>query len=358
MAVVVDGNTVADVVDAAAIPAGAEIINLDGNYLVPAFIDLQIYGGNGKLFSQELNFAAIDATDEYCAGGGCTGFLITMATNSIEKLLKGCEVVAAYQKENKSGLMGLHLEGPYMNPFKRGAHIEQYIQQPSAGEIQLLIDKSDGWLKMMTLAPECCSDEVLQLLHDNHVIVSAGHSNASYEQATAAFNKGISTATHLFNAMSPLQSPEPGMVGAVYDHAAVKSSIVCDGVHTSFAAVSISKKIMKERLFLITDAVTESAGEYTHVFKGNRYILPDGTLSGSALSMIKAVNNCIDEAGIAFEEALRMASLYPAEILKTDNQFGKIEKGYAADFAVLSSARTVLQVIRNGRPLQQLSFFN
>ncbi len=348
-AVLIDGDLIADIIPAIEIPSTAEQYDLKGAYLVPAFIDLQLYGGNGKLFSQELSAEALQATDAYCVSGGCTRFFITMATNTIEKFLKGIEVIKAFTKENKSGLLGLHMEGPYINPVKRGAHIEACIKQPTVDEIKLLLDKAEGVLKMMTLAPEQCSDEVIQLLLDNNVVVSAGHSNATYVQATNAFNKGITTVTHLFNAMSPLQSREPGMVGAVYDHATVHSSIVCDGMHTDFAAVSISIKIMKERLFLITDAVTETTtGEYQHVFQQDRYTLPDGTLSGSSLTMIKAVNNCVAAVGISFEESLRMASLYPAAVAKTDQQFGKIEKGYKADLVVLSKDWQVKNVFRDG----------
>lgn len=349
-AVLIDDDLIVDIIPAIEISSTAEQYDLKGAYLVPAFIDLQLYGGNGKLFSQELSAEALLATDAYCVSGGCTRFLMTMATNTIEKFLKGIEVVKAFAKENKSGLLGLHMEGPYINSAKRGAHIEACVRQPTVDEIKLLLDQSEGVLKMMTLAPEQCSDEVIQLLLDNHVLVSAGHSNATYRQAINAFNKGITTVTHLFNAMSALQSREPGLVGAVYDHATVHSSIVCDGVHTDFAAVRISKKIMKERLFLITDAVAQtSAGEYQHVFQQDRYTLPDGTLSGSSLTMIKAVNNCVDKVGMSFEESLRMASLYPATVAKLDQQFGKLEKGTKADLVVLSIDRQVKNVFRDGK---------
>jgi N-acetylglucosamine-6-phosphate deacetylase len=330
------------------LPDNTEKIDAAGGFLVPALIDLQIYGGNGQLFSQELSFDAINATDDYCISGGCARFLITVATNSLEKMIRAIEIVKTYQQHNQKGLLGLHLEGPYINPIKRGAHIEQHIRQVTVEEIKQLLTKAEGVIKMMTLAPELCSDEVIELLKQNNVVISAGHSNATYQQATDAFNKGITAATHLFNAMSPLQGREPGMVGAIYNHTRVMSSIVCDGIHTDFASVSISKKIMKDRLFLITDAVTETAGEYSHVFNKDHYALPSGTLSGSALTMIKAVNNCVDAAGISFEEALKMASVYPAAVVDLQYEFGKIEKGYKADFTILSREREVKQVFRNG----------
>lgn len=347
-AVLVNNGIIEAVLPANELNTTTDRYDLQGNLLAPAFIDLQLYGGNGLLFSQALNEEAILATDAYCVSGGCTRFLLTMATNSIDVFLKGIEVVKTFlQKHLETGLLGLHLEGPYINPVKRGAHLLEHIKQPTIDEVKLLVDKSEGVVKMMTLAPEQCSNEVIKLLLDHNVIISAGHSNATYQQATAGFNKGITAATHLFNAMSPLQGRELGMVGSVYDHATAYSSIVADGFHTSFEAVRISKKMMQERLFLITDAVTETQeGAYQHLLKDNRYVLPDGTLSGSALTMIKAVNNCVQLAGIEFDEALRMASLYPARVANLKG-LGKIEEGFKADLVVLSKEAQIKQVYRN-----------
>lgn len=351
-AVLVNNGMIETIVPAADIAADIDRYDLQGNLLVPAFIDLQLYGGNGLLFSQTLNEEAILATDAYCVSGGCTRFLLTMATNSVDIFLKGIDVAKTFlQKNSNSGLLGLHLEGPYINPVKRGAHLLQHIKQPTLDEVKLLLDNGEGIVKMMTLAPEQCSDEVINLLLDHNIIISAGHSNATYQQATAGFNKGITTATHLFNAMSPLQGRELGMVGAIYDHATAYSSIVCDGFHTSFEAVRISKKMMQERLFHITDAVAETReGAYQHILKDDRYVLPDGTLSGSALTMIKAVNNCSEHAGIEFDEALRMASLYPARVAKLEGS-GKIEEGFKADLVILSKQHNVLQSFRSGIPV-------
>jgi N-acetylglucosamine-6-phosphate deacetylase len=152
-----------------------------------------------------------------------------------------------------------------------------------------------------------------------------------------AFNKGIPAATHLFNAMSPLQHREPGMVGAIMNHPFVLSSIVCDGIHVDYAAVHIAKKVLQQRLFFITDAVAETtSGEYQHLFRNDRYALPNGTLSGSALTMLQCVKNAVAHAGISLEEALRMASTYPAQLI-ADKKLGKIEKGYRADFVVFDN---------------------
>ncbi|HVW62384.1 MAG TPA: N-acetylglucosamine-6-phosphate deacetylase, partial [Puia sp.] len=259
------------------------------------------------------------------------------------------DVARSYQSGGGKGLLGIHLEGPYINPVKKGAHIEKFIKKPTVQEIHRLLEKGKGIFKMMTLAPEQCDRECIELLLKNDIIVSAGHSNARYGEAIDGFYQGIPAATHLFNAMSPLQSREPGMVGAIYDNPDVRSSIVCDGIHVDFAAVRISKKIMGDRLFFITDAVTEvQYGEYVHVLKGDRYTLPDGTLSGSALTMLQAVKNGVEKAGIPLPEALRMASLYPAAVAGLEKKWGSIQKGAQADLILLDEQLNLLQVIIEG----------
>jgi len=345
-AVLVDEGRIVGIVAEEDIPSQVRKTDLKGNYLAPAFIDLQLYGGNGKLFSHELSTESLQATYDYCLSGGCTQFFITLATNSIEVFIKGIEAAKAYQQQGGKGLLGVHLEGPYINPLKKGAHIEQYIKRPTAEEVIQLLAFGEGIFKMMTLAPEQCDTTTIKLLQDNGVLVSAGHSNASYDEATKAFNAGIPAATHLFNAMSPLQHRAPGLVGAIYDHPSVVSSIVADGIHVDFSVLRISKQIMKDRLFLITDAVTPtSGGSYPHVFAGDRYTLPDGTLSGSALTMMKAVKNCVEKAHIELDEALRMASLYPAALAGISQERGKIEKGYTAEMVVFDAKLEIAAVI-------------
>ncbi|TAL44613.1 MAG: N-acetylglucosamine-6-phosphate deacetylase, partial [Chitinophagaceae bacterium] len=250
-----------------------------------------------------------------------------------------------YLYEGGKGLLGLHLEGPWINAEKRGAHLMQYIHSPTMEEVKKLIDEAAGVVKMITLAPETVDEAIIDFLQNNNIVISAGHSNATYRQATKSFEK-IKTATHLFNAMSQFQSREPGMVGAIYDHPSVCSSVVADGVHVDFAAIRISKRILGDRLFLITDAVAETTkGPYQHIYKNDRYVIPDGTLSGSSLTMMKAVKNCIQHLGIEPEEALRMASLYPAKIMGMDNEKGLIQKGYTASFVVFDKEYNITDVL-------------
>ena len=327
----------------------AEQIDLEGDLLVPGFIDLQLYGGLGKLFGEHPSIETLKATYEYCLRGGALHFMPTAATNSMEVMLRAIEAVRCYQDQQLPGVLGLHLEGPYINASKKGAHIEQFIKKPTLDEVKELVEKGKGVIKMITLAPEVCDKEIIQYLLSEGIFVSAGHSNASYQQAWSAFEEGVSLATHLYNAMSPLQHRAPGMVGAVLNHSKVMSSLVADGHHVDFPAISVAKKIMGERLFLITDAVTENKeGYYQHRLEGDKYVVADGTLSGSALTMLKAVRNCVEYVGISLEEALRMASLYPARAIHQDKKLGKIEARSAAELLWLNEELDIKAVFTNG----------
>lgn len=342
-AILVDGETIVDLVNENDIPAQYKPQDLKGQNIAPAFIDLQIYGANSRLFSADLSLESLHATYEYCLKGGCSHFMITMATNVSQKYKVAFERVRKYWAEGGKGLLGLHLEGPYINPAKRGAHLASFIETPTVKDVAALIEKGEGVLKMMTLAPEQCDDAVIELLLKNNILLSAGHSDATYKQAMNGFDKGIPLATHLYNAMSGLHHREAGMVGAIFSHPSAMCSLVADGIHVSYPAIRIAKQVMGERLFLITDAVTDAESEYAHIFKGDRYVLPEGTLSGSALTMMQAVKNLVRNAGISLEEALRMASTYPAKML-TDFKLGKIEKGYEARFVVFDEALKMRKV--------------
>ncbi|ULQ51671.1 N-acetylglucosamine-6-phosphate deacetylase [Flavihumibacter fluvii] len=313
-----------------------EVADLKGGKLVPAFIDLQLYGGNGLFFGEHPTVEALDATVAYSRAGGAYLILPTVATNSNEVAFAAIDAVREYWAAGRKGIAGLHLEGPFLNVKKRGAHAADKIQEPTVTNIRKLVEYGKGIVKMMTIAPELFTDEGIKILQDAGIIISAGHSDATYEQATAAFGKGIQLCTHLYNAMSPLQHRAPGLVGAIFDHPTVMSSIVTDGYHVDAAAIRIAKKLMGQRLFIITDAVTANPdGHYQHRLEGNRYVMPDGTLSGSALTMVKAVKYCTEQAGIDEGEALRMASLYPARVLGLDKEWGKIAPGYIESLFII-----------------------
>lgn len=335
-AVVVREGIIQSVEPAAALPPGTNLKVYGGCLLAPAFIDIQIYGAHQKLLAVHPEPATLQRMYEYCRAGGAPLFVPTVATNAPEVMKRSIDAVKAYWQQGGRGVLGLHLEGPWISREKRGVHLEAYIHAPAPEEVRDLLEYGKGVIKIITLAPEVCSREVIHLIRSHNIIISAGHSNATYAEATAAFDDGISTATHLYNAMSALQHRAPGMVGALFNHPAARCSIIPDGFHVDYAAVAIAKKMMGERLFVITDAVTETdEGPYRHQPDGERYVC-DGTLSGSALTMVKAFRNLVQHAGIETGEALRMCSLYPARVLGADGLYGKIAPGYAAQFVVLN----------------------
>jgi len=346
-AVVVDGNTIEQVVALDNLREKEAIVELKDKILAPAFIDLQIYGANRKLFSVYPSVDALYDLFEYCSRGGAALFQPTVATNTMEVFYRCIDAAKEYRQQGGKGMIGLHLEGPWINAEKRGAHKVECIQEPTLKEVKRLLEYGKGIITMITIAPEVCSDEVIELIQSYNIIVSAGHSNATYHQAIAAFDKGIQVVTHLYNAMSPLQHREPGLVGASFLHQQVRSSIIPDGNHVDFRAVKIAKQMMKERLFAITDAVTEtSLGFYPHQLDGDKYI-SEGILSGSALTMHKAFINLERYADIPVEEALRMCSLYPAQVMHLDKQYGKIAPGYTAQFLVLDEDLNLVQMTNN-----------
>lgn len=312
-------------------------------FLAPAFIDVQIYGAFKKLLSVYPEPESLRLLNAYCTAGGAPLHVPTIATNTIDVFKKAIDAVRQYWKEGGKGVHGLHLEGPWINKEKRGAHIAELIHAPSLEEVKDLLEYGAGVVKIITLAPEVCSAEVIHFIQQQGIIISAGHSNATYEQAKQAFDNGIPTATHLFNAMSALQHRAPGLVGALFNHTKAKCSVIPDGHHVDYAAIKIAKKQMGERLFVITDAVTETTeGPYQHQFEGDKYA-SHGILSGSALTMHKAFTNLVNHVDIPVEEALRMCSLYPAELLGVN--YGKTAPGYAAQFVNIRNNLELLDVI-------------
>lgn len=331
-ALLIEGGRIAAVLPETVAPPEVATVDARGLSVAPALLDLQVYGANGQLFSVQPGSEALTTLTEYAFRHGTTGSLATMPTNSGTMMRAALEAGRDFQRQHL-GLLGVHLEGPYINPLKKGAHQLEFIKAPTVAEIEELLKIGEGVLKMMTLAPEVATPGVVARLREAGVVLSAGHSNATYAQAAAGFRAGFTAATHLFNAMSALQGREPGLVGAVYDAATAQASIIADGVHCDFAAVRISQKILGERLFLITDAVTNSQqGAYQFQRQADHYVDSQGVLAGSALTLPQAVRNCVQHVGLPLAEALRMASLYPARVLGLDDELGYLTKGYQADF--------------------------
>jgi N-acetylglucosamine-6-phosphate deacetylase len=344
-AVLIKDDRIDSVVPKSQIDSSSPQYYFEDCWIVPAFIDAQVYGAAQKLFAVYPEAETLRTMyEEFLLGGTCL-FVPTLATNTVTVFKKAIDAVRAYWNEGGKGVYGLHLEGPWLNEIKRGAHVKEWIHSPTAKEVNEILDYGKEVIKMITIAPEVCSDEIIDLVLSYKIILSAGHSNASYDEAINGFDKGISTVTHLYNAMSSLMHRQPGLVGATFNHSTITSSIIPDGHHVDYSAVSVAKKIMGDRLFAITDAVTETnSGPYQHQLAGDKYEC-NGVLSGSALSMHKAFKNLVNYAGVEVEEALRMCSLYPAKMLACDDQYGKIVPQAAAQFLVLDKRLEIVEMI-------------
>jgi N-acetylglucosamine-6-phosphate deacetylase len=346
-AVIVDEGIITDVLPVASLNPLIPVAHFNNSILAPAFIDLQIYGAGKKLFSVYPDTDTLHLLNSYSNNAGAAFCMPTVATNQTGILYKCIDAIRLYWQQGGEGIMGLHAEGPWINKFKKGAHIEPLIHNPTIQEASKLLEYGKDVLKIITLAPEVCSKEVIDLIHSYGIKIFAGHSNATYQEAMQSFDNGITAVTHLYNAMSPLQHRNPGLVGAALDHPQIMASIIADGLHVDYAAIRIAKKIMQQRLFAITDAVTATnEGYYQHKPDGDKYVAGN-ILSGSALTMYKALQNLVKQVGIETGEALRMCSLYPAQVMQADDKLGRIAKGYKAKMVLLPEVLddTAVQII-------------
>ena len=334
-AILISDGKITGIVAENDIPQDTEKVDLNGAFVAPGLIDLQIYGSGGKLFAGTPVVEALEQMEDDLLSQGTIGFFATIGTNTNDIVEWGIESAKTYRDKCKGNFWGLHLEGPYLNPIKRGAHPEKFIKKGTLAEVEKWISMADGVIKMMTIAPELQDQEVINYLNDHGVILSSGHSNATYQQGKSFLNNPVKAVTHLYNAMPQMHHREPGYIPAIFEERPY-TSVVADGIHVDFAMIRLAKRELGDKLFLITDAVTAvTEGAYHHRFTGDRYVMPDGTLSGSCLTMLKAVANCVNHLNIPLAEAINMASLYPAQLAGVNK--GKIEAGYDADLTVFNS---------------------
>lgn len=332
----------------AEVPHDYETIDAAGCFVCPGFIDLQIYGSGGNLFSAYPTAATLAQMDDDLISKGTTGFLACLATNTLDVFKQAIAAAKAYRPHAK-GFLGLHLEGPYLDPKRLGAHPEEYVHKATLQEVKDLLEDADGVVKMMTLAHELQDEEVIEYLLSKGIVLSLGHSDANFEQANQAFGSGLTTTTHLYNAMPSIHHRSPGLPVAVLNHPSAMASIIADGEHIAFEVVKMTAKVMPGRLFLITDAVTTcTTGPYQHQLSGKKYVMPDGTISGSAITMLDAVRNCTAHCDIPIHSAFKMASAYPAQVLKIENERGELLPGKAADLLLLSGELNLQKVFLAG----------
>jgi N-acetylglucosamine-6-phosphate deacetylase len=322
------------------IPKEIDVIeNLKGSHLSAGFIDIQINGGEKQYFSQYPTEETIQDINETSLKYGTTHTLPCLISSSKETILQGIEAIRAYQSKYNNGVLGMHLEGPFLNPLKRGAHSLNQVRKPTNSELEEIIRYGKDVIKVITIAPECFSEEQLDMLLDSGIIISAGHSTMTYKESQYYFSKGIKLVTHLFNAMTQFGHREPGLVGATLENETVYAPIILDGAHCDYAAARLAYKLKKDKFFLISDAAF--LGRKVSNFKWENfdahlengfYRNEEGNLAGASISMEEAVRNAYEHLNVTIDEAIKMATSSVASAIKMEDKLGKIKPGYPASF--------------------------
>jgi N-acetylglucosamine-6-phosphate deacetylase len=318
-------------------------IDLQGGYLVPGFIDVQVNGGGDVLFNDTPTVDGVRAIAQAHRRFGTTGLLPTLISDDVAVMQRALHAVREAIAQQVPGVLGIHLEGPYLAQARKGVHDPARFHTPGDDELALVASLDVG-RTLLTLAPERFRAETLRLLTERGVLLCAGHTAATYDELRAAFAAGVRGVTHLFNAMTPLQSREPGAVGAALDDPDTWCGLIVDGHHVHPAAVRIAIAAKpRGKVLLVTDAMPPVGGGRDGftlygvpiTCRDGRCTTADGTLAGSALDMASAVRNTVQHVGLPLDEACRMASTYPAEFLGLDDERGRIAPGCRADLVLL-----------------------
>jgi N-acetylglucosamine-6-phosphate deacetylase len=344
-AVLIDGNTIIDVVDKNKVYDASQIEDFGDSVISAGLIDLQLNGCGGVLFNDSITLETLETMHQTNLRYGTTSYLPTLITSAVADVMQALEVTKQWFKlyGNTRGVVGLHLEGPFLSVEKRGIHPLEFIIKPTDDLLAAIVPYTKFFPIKMTLAPENFTTAQIEYLVKHGVIVSVGHTNATYAQAEAAFNHGAATVTHMFNAMSGMTGRNPGVIGAVLANAPYLGLIV-DLLHVDKANVRLLSQLKPTTTYLVTDAVTPTgtdmtefdfAGKHLYVREG-RCVDDAGTLGGAYLTMNEAVEKCVNECELSLEQTLTMATLTPARLMGLDQQLGKIAAGYRADLIALN----------------------
>lgn len=345
-----DGGDIAALVPASQARTQAdEIDDLAGGWLAPGFIDAQVNGGGGVLFNNDTSVEAIAAIGRAHRRFGTTGFLPTLISDDAEVMARAIGATRAAIAAGVPGVLGVHLEGPYIAPARKGTHDAGKFRVPDAAEVAMATSLDNG-ITLITLAPEQVPLATIRAMAARGAIVVAGHTAASYEQARAGLEAGLRGFTHLYNAMSPLQGREPGAVGAALEDRDSWCGVIVDGVHVHPGSLRVALAAKpRGKLFLVTDAMPMvGAADPAFALYGEVITAVDGVvrnaagaLAGSALDMATAVRNCVRLLGLPLDEAARMASTYPADFLGLGGRCGRIAAGLQADLVLLDESLAV-----------------
>lgn len=312
--------------------------------VAPGFVDVQVNGGGGVLFNNQPSLETLLTMSRAHQQFGSTAMLPTLITDDLATMQQAAEAVASAIAQNVKGIIGIHFEGPHLSQPKKGIHPSQHIRQISPEEMALF-KRTDLGLVCVTLAPENVSIELIEELVQANVKVCLGHSNASAEQTLAALEAGALGFTHLFNAMSPLQSRQAGMVGAALLDSSSYCGLIVDHEHVDITSCQLAIKCKSpERIMLVTDAMSHVGSEQVELQfagmqinrQGNKLTIEGGRLAGSALDMASAVRHCIQDLRCSMQQAIKMASATPATFLGLQQQKGYLAPGFAADWVVLT----------------------
>lgn len=351
-----DGDRIVSVLDAE-IPEDTEKDVVD--ILAPGFIDVHVNGGGGTLFNHTPTLSALKNIVQIHAQFGTVAMMPTLISDDYEIMSQAHHAVCDALKQNMGGILGLHYEGPYLNPVRKGVHNEFQLRQPNEGILATLLDMSRRGKLMVTLAPEQVREGFIEWLVAEKAIVCIGHSAATYDEAMKAVDSGARGFTHLYNAMTPLASREPGVVGAALQtKTPTWCGLIADGhhVHPASMRIAIAAKGC-EHMMLVTDAIQSvGSSENEMAFLGKKVrrsegkvTTEDGTLAGSDLDMATAVRNTIFLIGRTPAEAFQMASLRPAEFLSIDDEFGRIKAHYRASLVALNDDYRVTKTWIDGK---------
>ena len=349
LAVLVEDGKVVALLPESGLPAGVTRRDLGGGHLLPGYIDVQVNGGGGVLFN---NAPTVEALRSIVAGHrrfGSTGLMPTLISDDVETMRLAVAAVRQAIAEGVPGVLGIHLEGPYIAPERKGTHNADKFRVPDAAEIEMATSLDNG-VTLVTLAPEQVPADTIRAMVARGAKVAAGHTAASYEQARVGLDAGISGFTHLYNAMTRLQGRDPGVVGAALEDPHSWCGVIVDGVHVHPASLRVALAAKpRGKILLVTDAMPMvGADAPSFELYGETITAIDGvvrnaagSLAGSALDMASAVRNTVQMLGLPLEEAARMASTYPAQFLGIDDYRGRIAPGCAADLVLLDDALQV-----------------
>lgn len=351
-----EGNRIVACHQATFDPLIYQVIDLGGNYLCAGFIDLQVMGADGALYGGNPSTESLHAMEQALAKEGVCIFLPTVSTNAMEVLQQAIRIAADYPKKALGNFFGLHIEGPFIHMQNRGAHPAEFIRTPTVDAIQTMLHDDASIVKMMTIAPEHFDSQALAYLEKQKIVVAMGHTGATYSDTIAFLERGQKAVTHLFNGMPPIHHRNPGPIPAIFAKKPY-TSIVADGIHVDFQMVTFAKQNLGESLYLISDAATSCrTGIYQHTDAGDRFVTRNPTdnsavLSGSKLTLLKAIKNCVQQAEIPLAEAVNMATLYPAKVIGIDQDYGSISSGKLANFVVFDKDYTIKQVYFKGNAI-------